>query len=84
VTARARAGRVALIAIPVAFLGIFFAYPVVAILGRGLVPQGALDLDPLGQVLTDPGLRHVAWFTLWQAVASTVLTLLLGSPARSC
>jgi thiamine transport system permease protein len=80
VTARARAGRVALIAIPVAFLGIFFAYPVVAILGRGLVPQGALDLDPLGQVLTDPGLRHVAWFTLWQAVASTVLTLLLGIP----
>ena len=76
----ARAARVALIAIPVGFLGVFFAYPVVAILGRGLVPQGTLDLDPLGQVLTDPGLRHVAWFTVWQAVASTVLTLLLGIP----
>ncbi|MGZ4801724.1 MAG: ABC transporter permease [Acidimicrobiia bacterium] len=72
--------RVAIVAIPVGFLGVFFAWPVIAIIGRGLVPKGALDLDPLGQVLTDPGLRHVAWFTLWQAAASTVLTLLLGIP----
>jgi thiamine transport system permease protein len=31
-------------------------------------------------VLTDPSLRGVAWFTLWQAVASTFLTLLVGMP----
>ena len=31
-------------------------------------------------VLTDPGLRRVAWFTLWQAAASTALTLVLGLP----
>ena len=74
------AGRVAIVAVPVVFLGVFFVYPVLAILGRGLAPQGALDLDPIGEVLTDPGLRHVAWFTLWQAVISTVLTLLIGMP----
>ena len=30
------------------------------------------------EVLTDPGLRSVAWFTLWQAAASTLLTLAVG------
>lgn len=75
-----RAGQVALAAVPIAFLGIFFAWPVVAILGRGLAPGGDVDLDPLGDVLTDPGLRSVAWFTIWQAVVSTALTLLIGLP----
>ncbi len=72
--------RLLIVAIPVVFLGVFFAWPVVAIIGRGLAPHGALDLDPLGDVLTDPGLRHVAWFTLWQAALSTLLTLLIGIP----
>ncbi len=75
-----RAGRVALVALPVAFLAVFFAWPVIAILGRGLVPHGALNLDPLGQVLTDPSLRHVFWFTVWQALLSTVITVVLGLP----
>ena len=72
--------RAAVIAIPLVFLGVFFAWPVLAIIGRGLAPHGALDLDPLGEVLTDPGLRHVAWFTVWQAALSTLLTLLIGLP----
>ena len=77
-----RAGDSLLVAIPVVFLGVFFVWPVVAILGRGLAPGGALDLDPLGDVLTDPGLRHVAWFTVWQAALSTVLTLRDRDPGR--
>ncbi len=28
--------------------------------------------------MADPGIRSVAWFTLWQAAASTALTLLIG------
>ena len=72
--------RIVIVAVPVAFLAIFFAWPVVAIIGRGLVPKGRLDLDPLGEVLTDPGLRHVAWFTVWQAALSTALTLAIGVP----
>ena len=31
-------------------------------------------------MLTDSGLRGIAWFTLWQAALSTVLTLLVGLP----
>jgi thiamine transport system permease protein len=76
----ARAGRVALVAIPVGFLAVFFAWPVIAIVGRGLAPDGSLDLTPLGDVVTDASLREVLWFTVWQAVVSTALTLALGLP----
>lgn len=72
--------QLAIVAVPLVFLGVFFVWPVIAIIGRGLAPHGALDLDPLGNVGSDPGLRHVAWFTVWQAVLSTVLTLLIGIP----
>src|SRR6266849_1044760 len=74
-------GRATLVVAPVAFLGAFFVYPLAAILGRGLVPRGHPDLAAVGDVLTDTGLRGVAWFTLWQAVLSTVLTLAVGLPA---
>ena len=70
----------ALLALPLAFVGVFFVYPVAAILGRGLLPEGSLDLSPLGDVLGDAGLREVMWFTLWQAVLSTVLTMAIALP----
>ena len=64
----------ALAAVPILFLAVFFAWPVGAIVARGL--DGAAVLE----VVTDPGLRRVAWFTLWQAAASTALTLVLALP----
>jgi len=76
----ARAGRWILVAVPVAFLVVFFAYPVGTILGRGLWPNGRLDLSPIGDVVGDAGLRDVAWFTVWQAALSTVLALAVGLP----
>ncbi len=76
----ARVVRGAMLAVPLAFVGVFFVYPVVAIVGRGLVPDGHVDLEPLGEVLTDPDLREVIWFTLWQAALSTVLTVLVALP----
>jgi thiamine transport system permease protein len=75
-----RPARVALALVPLAFLGVFLAYPVLAILGRGLAVGGGLDLSPLGDVVTDPYLRHVLWFTVWQATLSTALTLAVGIP----
>jgi thiamine transport system permease protein len=65
--------------VPLAFLALFFAYPLAAILERGLRSGGALT-SPL-DVLTDPLLREVVWFTFWQAVASTVLTIAVALPA---
>jgi thiamine transport system permease protein len=75
-----RAARVVVTIVPLLFLAVFFAYPVASIVGRGLAPDWSVDLDPLGKVLTDAGLRHIAWFTVWQATLSTLLTLAVGLP----
>jgi thiamine transport system permease protein len=73
-----RAARAATVAIPVAFLAVFFAWPLVAILERSLVADGTLDVP--WDVLTAESTREIAWFTLWQATVSTILTLLGGLP----
>ncbi|MFU8840236.1 MAG: ABC transporter permease [Nitriliruptoraceae bacterium] len=75
-----RGATLALLALPVVFLGWFFVWPVSAIVARGLAPEGSVDPAALARVLTDPSVRSVAWFTLWQATVSTVLTLLAGIP----
>ena len=77
---RARLTRAAPWIVPLTFLGVFFVYPVAAIVGRGLTPGGDLDLSPLREVVSDPALRHIAWFTMWQAALSTVLTVLVAMP----
>src|SRR5262249_10182725 len=43
-------------------------------IGRGFTA------DALGHVLTDPGIRSVAWFTLWQAAVSTGVTVAIALP----
>ena len=67
--------RAVRVAIPLGFLGVFFVWPVTAIIGRSLTAGALRD------VFADSGLRHVAWFTLWQAVVVTALTLAVGLPA---
>jgi thiamine transport system permease protein len=66
--------------LPLGFLALFFAYPLAAILDRGLRSSGEAAGSAL-DVLSDPVTREVVWFTLWQAVASTALTLVLALPA---
>ncbi|QFZ24018.1 ABC transporter permease [Saccharothrix syringae] len=60
--------------LPLAFLGVFFAWPVVAIVGLGLDEGGVLP------VLTDPRTRDLVGFTVAQAAAATALALLTGMP----
>jgi len=78
---RPRLGVAAMLVPPVAFLAVFFAWPVANIIGEGLRGDGRWDLSGLTDVLGDRDLRGVAWFTLWQAAASTLLTLVLALPA---
>ena len=73
-----RLAGVAAAAVPLAFLGVFFLWPLAAILERSLVADGTLDL-PL-DVLTRSSTIDVAWFTLWQAVVSTALTFAAALP----
>ncbi|NEB02971.1 iron ABC transporter permease [Streptomyces sp. SID13726] len=65
---------------PVAFFGVFFAWPVAAIVRRGLETDGSWRFGRIVDVLTQADIRHVLWFTTWQALVSTALTLLVALP----
>lgn len=58
----------------IAALALFFAFPVLTIAAKFTQVSNLVD------VVTDESLRSVWWFTLWQAVLSTLLTLLVGLP----
>ncbi|MFJ6720193.1 ABC transporter permease [Streptomyces sp. NPDC091259] len=67
-------------AVPLVFFGLFFAYPVAAIVGRGLKTDAGWQFGRFGEVLARPDIAEVLWFTTWQALASTGLTLLIALP----
>ena len=73
-----RLWRIAAYGVPLAFLALFFLFPLASILERGLRSNGG---DSLLDVLADPVTRDVLWFTVWQATASTLLTIVVGLPA---
>ncbi|MEU8622598.1 iron ABC transporter permease [Streptomyces sp. NPDC048623] len=66
--------------LPVAFFAVFFAWPVASIVERGLRPDGRWEFGRFGETLARPEILDVLWFTLWQALASTALTLLVALP----
>lgn len=75
------AGRYGLLLVPLVFLLVFFAYPLAAILGLSFWSGGVLDLSSFVEVATTRYYVDTAWFTLWQAAVSTLLTLLMALPA---
>lgn len=62
-------------AAPLAFLAVFFAYPVLTVVADGL--------GVVGDLFRRSAIRGVLWFTVWQAVVSTLLTLAVGIPAAA-
>ncbi len=70
-----------MVTVPLLFFGYFFVYPLLAILSTSLTLDGSLDLAVFGDVVANPTFQSIAWFTLWQAVVSTILTLVVGLPA---
>jgi len=70
--------RSLLILLPLAFMGLFFYAPLVAVFQRlieGFTESG------LGRANAGAYLWRVLSFTIWQATLSTLLTLLIGLPA---
>ena len=74
-------GLIILLTAPIAFLALFFVYPLLAILGRSLGGAGWYELGAFREVLGDPYYLGRIWFTVWQALVSTLLTLMAGLPA---
>ena len=70
-----------MVGIPLLFFGYFFLYPLLAILATSLALDGSLELGVFGEVAANRTFQSIAWFTLWQAIASTILTLIVGLPA---
>lgn len=67
-------------ALPLAFVAVFFAWPVASIVGRGLFPEGVLDVGGILEVLGRPRTQRIIGFTLGLAAAATAITLVLGMP----
>lgn len=71
----------ALAALPVAVLGVFFVLPVSGMVARGFWTDGAFDPGGVAEVLGRPRVHRVLWFTIWSASAATVIAVALGLPA---
>lgn len=71
-----------LILLPLAFLAVFFFYPLASITTRGLAPQGAIDLSVFGKIIGSEFYRETLWFTFWQAAISAVLMFDAGYGAK--
>ncbi|WP_402468785.1 ABC transporter permease [Isoptericola aurantiacus] len=72
--------------LPLLFLGVFFAWPVVALVVQGFfaddgVGGRVLDLSGFAEVLSRPRTWRVVGQTLAQASVGTVVSVLLGLPA---
>ena len=70
----------ALWVLPLTFLALFYFYPLGSILRVSFSRGEAGLIAPFKEALTSPSMRNVLWFTIWQAVLSTILTLLFGIP----
>lgn len=65
--------------IPLVFLAVFYFYPLSSILGLSFA-RGDAGGQAFFQSLTQPSVRRVVGFTIWQAALSTLVTLIVGLP----
>ena len=63
-----------LIVVPALFLLVFLAIPTAVIVARGA------SADAFLTIITSRSFRRVAWFTLWQTILSTALTVACALP----
>ncbi len=65
---------------PLAFLALFYFYPLGSILSVSFARAEAGIAAALLDALRAPSVLGVLWFTIWQAAVSTLLTLIVGLP----
>jgi thiamine transport system permease protein len=65
---------------PIAFLGLFYFYPLGNILYVSLSRSESGQAAPFIEAITSSSIRGILWFTIWQAALSTIITLLIGLP----
>lgn len=72
--------RFALFFLPILFFGVFFFYPLANIFRLSFITDGRFDFAALGKLFRTTFYLETLWFTTWQAVVSTVLTVGLALP----
>jgi thiamine transport system permease protein len=75
-----RVGLLALAAVPLTLLVVFFLYPVGSILALGLGGPHGIDVDAFARVAARGRFLRIAFFTVWQAAASAAISVILGVP----
>lgn len=70
-----------LLLVPIAFLAVFFFYPLGTIFMRSFRPDGIWNLSGFVRIATSPYYRETIIFTVWQAFLSTIITMALALPA---
>ncbi len=65
---------------PLAFLGLFYFYPLVSILDTSLARAQGGVINPFIEALGSSSVHSVLIFTIGQALLSTLLTLIIGLP----
>ncbi len=68
------------VVVPVAFLGVFFAWPVAAMIGRGIAPGGVVDLTGFVDVLSRPRIIRLIGLTIGQAALASIVCIAVGLP----
>jgi len=64
----------ALALLPALTIGVFVIWPLVNIFSR------ALSWEAISRLARNPAIRQVLWFSTWQAIVSTLITLLVAFP----
>jgi thiamine transport system permease protein len=68
------------VVVPLAFLGVFFAWPVVSLVAKGFVADGRVDLSGFADVFSTPRTWRILGYTVGQAVLGTAVSVVLGVP----
>ncbi len=66
--------------LPLVFLGVFYVYPLLSLLDLSLRPAGAFDVSGFARLLSSDYYLGTLLFTVYQALISTIATLLLALP----
>jgi thiamine transport system permease protein len=66
--------------LPLAFMAVFYFYPLASIFRLSFARSEAGLLGPFLEAFQSATIRSALWFTFWQAGVSTLLTLVIGLP----
>ena len=73
--------RYLLIVPPLIFMGLFYFYPLASIFSLSFASHEGTSFWGMEKLLSSAYYLRVLWFTTWQAILSTFLTLVLALPA---